>query len=232
MDMTEIISNFPPYKKVRVEDLIPYANNSRTHTDAQVAQIAASIKEFGFTNPILVDADGGVIAGHGGLLAARKLGMADVPVIELAHLTDAQRRAYIIADNKLALNAGWDDETLRIEIAELKDDAFDLTLLGFTDLELEAFAPSELPGEGDNPSTVSLADRFGIPPFSVLNAREGWWQSRKRSWIALGIRSELGRGDAAGGGAPGGSLRPAMKQAGHVPGSKLRRGDGKGRPVA
>lgn len=186
---------FPPYKRMAVDSLIPYARNSRTHSEAQVAQIAASIKEFGFTNPILVDGANGVIAGHGRLLAARKLGLAEVPVVELAHLTDAQRRAYIIADNKLALNAGWDDETLRIEIADLKDDDFDLTLLGFTDLELEAFAPSELPGEGDNPSTVSLADRFGIPPFSVLNAREGWWQSRKRSWLALGIRSELGRGE-------------------------------------
>ena len=88
--------------------LIPYARNARTHSDAQVAEIAASIREFGFTNPILVDGDNGIIAGHGRLLAARKLGLAEVPVIELAGLSEAQKRAYVIADNKLALNAGWD----------------------------------------------------------------------------------------------------------------------------
>lgn len=146
---------FPPYKRMAVDSLIPYARNSRTHSEAQVAQIAASIKEFGFTNPILVDADGGVIAGHGRLLAARKLGMADVPVIELAHLTDAQRRAYIIADNKLALNAGWDDEALRIEFAELRDDCFDLSITGFSDEELAALEPVKL--------TDGLTDEDAVP---------------------------------------------------------------------
>ena len=146
---------FPPYKRMAVDSLIPYARNSRTHSEAQVAQIAASIKEFGFTNPILVDADGGVIAGHGRLLAARKLGMADVPVIELAHLTDAQRRAYIIADNKLALNAGWDDEALRIEFAVLRDDCFDLSITGFSDEELAALEPVKL--------TDGLTDEDAVP---------------------------------------------------------------------
>ncbi|MDH5528311.1 MAG: ParB/Srx family N-terminal domain-containing protein, partial [Nitrospirota bacterium] len=119
-----------------LDSLIPYARNARTHTDAQVAQIAASIAEFGWTNPILVDGDNGVIAGHGRLLAARKLGLETVPVIELAHLTDAQKRAYILADNKLAENAGWDDELLAIELAELKDADFDLGLVGFDEDEL------------------------------------------------------------------------------------------------
>ena len=91
-----------------LDALIPYARNSRTHNDAQVAQIAASIKEFGFTNPVLVDVDGGIIAGHGRVLAARKLGLSEVPCIRLGHLTETQQRAYVIADNKLALNAGWD----------------------------------------------------------------------------------------------------------------------------
>ena len=91
-----------------VDSLNPYARNSRTHSDAQIAQIAASVREYGFTNPVLIDADGGIIAGHGRVMAARALGMADVPCIRLAHLTDAQKRAYIIADNRLALNAGWD----------------------------------------------------------------------------------------------------------------------------
>src|SRR5437764_4552007 len=102
-----------------LESLIPYARNARTHSDEQIAQIAASIREFGFTNPILVDGDNGIIAGHGRLLAARKLGMTAVPLIELAGMSEAQKRAYIIADNKLALNAGWDTDTLAIEFGDL-----------------------------------------------------------------------------------------------------------------
>ena len=120
----------------KVTELIPYVNNSRTHSDEQVAQIASSIKEFGWTNPILVDGKNGIIAGHGRLLAARKLGHKEVPTIELSELTDAQKRAYIIADNKLALNAGWDDEVLKLEIQQLNDLNFDLTLLGFDEVEL------------------------------------------------------------------------------------------------
>jgi hypothetical protein len=119
-----------------VADLIPYARNSRTHSDEQVAQIAASIKEFGWTNPVLTDGDNGLIAGHGRLMAARKLGHKEVPTIELTGLSEAQKKAYIIADNKLALNAGWDDEMLKIEIKELGDMDFDLSLLGFDDIEL------------------------------------------------------------------------------------------------
>jgi len=124
-------------------DLIPYARNSRTHSDEQVAQIAASIREFGFTNPVLLDASAGIIAGHGRVLAARKLGLEKVPCIELGHLTDAQRKAYVIADNKLALNAGWDLEALRVEIDDLKLADFDLSLLGFSDDELQAMLPVE-----------------------------------------------------------------------------------------
>jgi len=120
---------------VSIDTLIPYARNARTHSDVQVAQIAASITEFGWTNPILVDGAKGVIAGHGRLLAARKLGHDEVPVIELSHLTDTQKRAYIIADNKLSLNAGWDDEVLSVEMEELDDKGFDLTLTGFDDDE-------------------------------------------------------------------------------------------------
>ena len=115
----------------KVDDLIPYARNSRTHSDAQVAQIAASVREFGWTNPVLVDGENGIIAGHGRVLAARKLGMEEVPCIELAGLSDTQRRAYIIADNKLALNGGWDDELLALELGELHAADFDMALLGF-----------------------------------------------------------------------------------------------------
>lgn len=125
-------------------DLVPYARNSRTHDDAQVAQIAASIKEFGFTNPILIDEDGGIIAGHGRLSAARKLGIDEVPCLRLAHLTDAQKRAYVIADNRLALNAGWDEEMLKVEFAELGDLGFDLELTGFDAKEIDVFLAEPL----------------------------------------------------------------------------------------
>ena len=112
-----------------VADLIPYANNSRTHSDEQVTQVAASIKEFGFTNPLLIDEKSGIIAGHGRLMAAKKLGLEQVPTITLEGLTDAQRKAYVIADNKLALNSGWDNELLSLEIAQLGDMGFDIDLL-------------------------------------------------------------------------------------------------------
>ena len=131
-------------QEVEVSKLIPYAKNSRTHDDAQIAQLAASIKKFGWTNPILVDGDKGVIAGHGRLLAARKLGYDKVPVIELKHMTEAQKRAYVIADNKLALNAGWDNNFLALELQDLKNQDFDLSLLGFDDKELDALLSPEI----------------------------------------------------------------------------------------
>jgi DNA modification methylase len=127
-----------------IDRLIPYARNSRTHSDAQVAQIAASIKEWGFTTPVLVDESGGIIAGHGRTLAARKLGLVTIPVVIASDWTDAQKRAYVIADNKLALNAGWDNEMLAIEIGELGDLGFDLELTGFTDEEIAALMPIEV----------------------------------------------------------------------------------------
>ena len=127
-----------------IKDLIPYINNSRTHSDEQVAQIAASIKEFGWTNPILVDGINGIIAGHGRLLAARKLGMDNVPVIELTHLSETQKKALIIADNKLALNAGWDTTVLSLELEALQDTDFDLSLLGFSDKELNELLEPEV----------------------------------------------------------------------------------------
>lgn len=123
----------------KVETLIPYARNPRTHSDEQVAKIAASIAEYGWTNPVLVDGDNGVIAGHGRLAAARKLGLELVPVIELAHLSPTQKRAYVITDNRLALDAGWDEELLALELAELSEAGYDLALTGFDDGEIEAF---------------------------------------------------------------------------------------------
>jgi len=118
-------------------DLIPYANNARTHSDAQVALIAGSIREFGFNNPVLVDGENGIIAGHGRVMAARKLGLASVPVIELSHLNEAQKRAYILADNKLAERAGWDRELLSLELADLSELGIDLGGIGFEGAELD-----------------------------------------------------------------------------------------------
>lgn len=139
-----------------IQDLIPYARNSRTHSDAQVAQIAASIREFGWTNPILLDGENGIIAGHGRLLAAQKLGEIQVPTIELAHMSEAQKRAYVIADNKLAMNAGWDDEMLFAEFEDLKEAGFDLELTGFTLEEIGKLTP-EVVNEG-------LTDEDEAPP--------------------------------------------------------------------
>jgi site-specific DNA-methyltransferase (adenine-specific) len=127
-----------------VETLIPYIKNSRTHSDAQIAQIAASIKEFGWTNPILVDGENGIIAGHGRLMAARKLGHTKVPVIELKDMTDTQKKAYIIADNQLAMNSGWDTSLLTLELTDLQAEGFDLELLGFDPKELNALLEPEV----------------------------------------------------------------------------------------
>ena len=161
--MTETIGTIN-IEYVSTAALVPYVANSRTHSDAQVAQIAASIKEFGFTNPILTDGENGIIAGHGRLMAARKLGMDQVPTIVLDGLTAAQKRAYVIADNKLALNAGWDAALLSSEIAGLGDEGFDLSLLGFNEDELAALLADKTEGLTD-PDDVPVAP---LIPVSVL----------------------------------------------------------------
>jgi hypothetical protein len=176
--------------------LKPYANNARTHSDEQVVQIANSINEFGFNNPILIDPDGGVIAGHGRLLAALSLEIDLVPTISLPHLSDAQRRAYVIADNQIAANAGWNVELLNIELAKLADDGIDIAILGFAGDQLIALSGDDIkPDQAPPMEPVKLADKFLIPPFTVMNAREGWWQDRKRQWLGMGIKSEVGRGE-------------------------------------
>jgi len=142
-----------------IADLIPYARNSRTHSEAQVAQIAASIREFGWTNPILLDGENGIIAGHGRVLAAQKLGETQVPTIELSHMDDNQKRAYIIADNKLALNAGWDDAMLALEIGDLKDAGFDLGLTGFSPNEISALNPEVIEGLTDEDAVPDVPDK-------------------------------------------------------------------------
>lgn len=196
---------------IAVADLTPNPRNARTHPPEQVAQIVASIREFGFTQPILADMDddGMIVAGHGRRLAVLELIAADepiklpsgrhlpkgmVPVIDCAGWTQAQRRAYTLADNQIALTSGWDDELLKLEVEFLSDEGFDLALTGFDEKAIEKMLADPGDGEPENPRP-KLAERFGIPPFSVLNAREGWWQERKRLWLALGIQSEVGRGE-------------------------------------
>lgn len=134
---------------ISIDKLLPYARNSRTHSEEQISQIAASIKEFGFTNPILLDKDMGIIAGHGRLAAARKLGLTILPCIKLGHLSENQKKAYIIADNKLAINAGWDDEMLKLELENLRDIDFDTSLTGFSDEEIADLLVEITEGETD-----------------------------------------------------------------------------------
>lgn len=157
----EFQENYP------VDKLIPYARNSRTHNDEQIAQIVASIKEFGFTNPILVGADDVIIAGHGRLLAAQRMGLKEVPVVRLPHLTETQRRALVIADNKIALNAGWDEEMLTLEMKELEDVDFNLDILGFSDeelKELEAFGESDAVGKTDDDEMPEIPEEAVTKP--------------------------------------------------------------------
>ncbi len=161
----------------KVDALIPYARNPRTHNDAQVAKIAASIVEFGWTSPILVDGDNGIIAGHGRLASARLLGLTEVPVIELAHLSPTQKRAYVIADNRLSLDAGWDEEMLALELADLTEAGFDLALTGFDDVELDAmFGPDSADAEGDetDKSDAAADDVPAVPTIAVSRPGDVW----------------------------------------------------------
>lgn len=190
-----------------VDRLVPYARNARTHSDGQVAKIAAAITQFGFTNPILVDSKDGILAGHGRLQAARTLGLQEVPVIVLDHLSDTQRRAYIIADNKLAEESGWDVTLLEQELRDLDMEGFDLEATGFTDEEIthllgDGLIPDSIEPRVDPVATQasaerveaeekaeqargSLAEQFGAPPFSVLDTRQGYWQARRDRWLAI-----------------------------------------------
>lgn len=168
------MAEFPAYKTIKTADLIPYARNSRTHSDAQVAKLAASIKEFGFLNPVIVDGDNGIIAGHGRILAAQKLGLEAVPTIEAGHLSEAQRRAYVIADNRLALDAGWDDELLRIELSDLDAEGFDLSLTGFDLDEIENLTAEEIEGLTDEDAVPEVPE----VPITVLG--DVWQLGRHR----------------------------------------------------
>ncbi len=168
-----------------MDRLIPYARNARQHSEAQVAQIAASIAEFGFNNPLLVGPDGGIIAGHARLLAARKLGHTEVPVIVLGHLTENQKRAFVLADNKLALNAGWDSEMLRLELEALAEQNFDLELTGFDENELAEVLAQE--------TTRGCLDPDSIPELEtepVSRAGDVWILGKHRILCGDGTYGE------------------------------------------
>jgi len=163
-----------------IDRLIPYDRNARTHSAEQVAQIAASIQEFGFTNPILVASDDGILAGHGRLAAAQSLGLAEVPVVVLDHLTPTQRRSYVLADNKLALNAGWDDELLKVEIGELMGESVDLSLLGWDTEELSDLWSGGFDGLEEEPEPEDDPIDRGVPLAIVLSPDEMFqWRRAK-----------------------------------------------------
>lgn len=177
-------------KKIRLDrgleinpaDLQPYDNNARTHSDQQVEQIMASMGEFTFTNAILVDEDNTVLAGHGRLMAANRLNMDSVPIDRISGLTKAQKKAYVLADNKMALNAGWDEELLAIEFGELDDMGFDLALTGFSPGEIKGINHEAAYNEGE---MGSMAKNFLAPPFSVLDTKQKYWIDRKKAWDKL-----------------------------------------------
>ena len=173
------------YYLADINDLIPYIRNARTHSESQIAQIAASIKEFGFLSPILIAEDNTILAGHGRLAAARKLGLKQVPCVKESHLTETQRRAYIIADNKLSLNAGWDDEILAIELSELQGADFDLDLLGFDESELASIFEDDKEVEDDD---FDVEEELNKPCFS--KAGDIWTLGRHRLICGDSIKEE------------------------------------------
>jgi hypothetical protein len=160
-----------PYKARPVSELIPYARNARTHSDGQVAQIAASIREFGFINPVIIDGQGGIVAGHGRVMAARKLGLIEVPTLEVSHLTDAQRKAYILADNKLTLNAGWDVDLLKVELTELGDAKFDLELIGFSLDELAELFDRKPVAANEDRLSENYSRKIEAPIYEITGER-------------------------------------------------------------
>jgi len=183
------------FQLVATDKLVPYANNARKHSPAQVNKLRASLREFGFINPVIIDKDFGIIAGHGRVMAAQAEGIAEVPCVLVDHLTDAQKKAYIIADNKLALDADWDEELLRLEIESLKEMDFDVSFTGFDDVELDEMLGGNFEGgQYEDSHRGTIAERFLFPPFSVLDARSQRWQDRKNFWIKdVGIKSSASR---------------------------------------
>lgn len=230
--------------------LKPFKKNPKLHSPAQVQQLRDAIEQWGWTMSILADPKGEIIAGEGRLLASGIEPVIDpVPVIIAKGWTEEQKRAYRIADNRLNELGSWSHEFLASEFGDLSAAAFPMGLTGFDADSLAALFKEGI-GEPRKGDSTKLAELFGVPPFTVLNAREGWWQERKRAWLALGIVSELGRGDTAGtkltmsdtvhklkpsadqarkrsaNATPGGSAMPAANY-----GKNKARGDGRGRAI-
>lgn len=176
-----------------LDNIKPYPRNARTHPAEQITLLAALFKRHGVDQPIVVDDDGIILKGHGRLLAAIEAGLNHFPVVQRIGMSDAEKRALRIEDNQVGLMSSWDMELIQSEIAILRAEDYPVALLGFGDVELIQFEAT--PGPSGRLSVGNLSDRFGIPPFTTLNAREGWWQDRKRAWLSLGIQSELGRGE-------------------------------------
>lgn len=187
-DMPQIVMRAPI-------DLRPNPRNARTHTDEEVDELAAVMRTFGFVG---VDPTDIILAGHRRTKAAIVAGIPEIPVfVAGADWTDEQLRAFVLIDNQQAQNAGWDEAMLAAELRELSESGFNMALTGFDEATLERALADEMQGVAAAVQGMPLAERFGIVPFSVFNAREGWWQDRKRAWLALGIKSELGRGENA-----------------------------------
>lgn len=183
---------------IKIDEISEYENNAKQHPEWHVEQIAQSIQEFGFNDPIAINETNSVIEGHGRLRAAKLLGMEEIPCIRLTGLTETQERAYIIAHNKLTMNTEFDLEKLEYELNALQIENFDLSITGFEDSELEELLnKTQTLAEKvkENPRDTNLFDSFLVPPFSVLDTRTGYWQDRKRKWLSLGIKSEVGRGE-------------------------------------
>ena len=174
-------------EQIDIETLIPYANNARTHSEAQVAQIAASIREFGFNNPVLIDEQSSIIAGHGRVLAARKLELDAVPCIRLNHLSDTQRRAYIIADNKIAMNAGWDEELLALELTELTEFGVNMDLTGFTVDEIAELNPKITEGLTDEDAVPE------VPETPITKLGDVWLLDKHR--VMCGDSTSIDEGE-------------------------------------
>lgn len=189
----------------RVAELIAYPRNARRHPDEQIALIMKLIQRFGWTTPCLIDETGMILAGHGRVMAANRLGYGTVPCIVVEGLSDDDKRALMLADNKAPEGATWDNVLLRGELTALQLTGYDLSLTGFAKVDLVSFLAVDT---GKSGGLGSLVEQFGIPPFSVFSARMGYWQDRKRAWLALGIQSEIGRGDPVKT-TGGGSVMPA-----------------------
>lgn len=177
-------------EKMNIENIIPYENNAKIHTKEQIEQIKNSILQFGNNDPIAIDENNVIIEGHGRLYALKQLGYEEVEIIRLTHLTDEEKKAYILAHNKLTMNTGFDFEKLE---KELKSISFNMNDLGFDDFDFEEDKESIYDKIKNNPINSNLFETFIIPPFSVFDTRSKYWIDRKNEWIDLGIKSEFGR---------------------------------------